>query len=878
MVAVAWLIAALSGLGAPGGAIAQATPGGRVERPTAASVNAAAGGIAAEPEKAAAAINLKEFAARSIARLAMMDVRIHAPLSPADFKVALLTLEIASDFTPDDLDLVRLRSVIADSAEDTDALEPLLRRLYVADARDTSAQYRLIGLRLSKIQVAEDRLRAYERFLGPDGASLDPSVRSRLASDAAFLHRERGEAQGFVEKLKIATSLDPTNRDAARAALEYFDQRVDDPVARLDLIANLLYADIADPQTHDELAHALASVGVFDGARRFSKTAQLIRDRAGLTQDAVGFLGELATDWCVDGAASVTQRLSVAIASRRQETEALIKQMQAQLIPTDDIPKPEDVRLDARLDRVRLLAAKTAGDQATLTAATADIRKSYDAALVEMRKMAAGGQVSAEDIAEQARALRVELVSLLSLADVEKEQASKDLDAVAGEAGNDATDPGFLEARAWVTLRGGDASAALRMFEPLAVDHAGSRIGVGAAQEALGNKAAAIATYRRIAREFPITGEAAWAVGRLIELTGQTDLDPDMTPKARRFYDALPAWLDDGATDPSKFMALAAELTQPSAHNLERSEVHLRLTNMSPIPLAVGPGLTIDSRAMVSPQLEVGMEEMRSTLPEVVDLRRRLRLLPNQSIDFSFWPDPGLTGWLIETNCRDAARVRFRVIQGYIRGQQGEVLVGPMSLACGTQAMIRSPLAETVLAPADFARRIADAPEADMARLVTVARSLLFSEKPEAARPVKGSAGANAAAALPTESLLSGEEKSAIAAAFAGRYSKAAPEARAIMVAGLPHASQVAEMRAFDDALKSESDARLVALIVLSRAADEQDPALVAAKSSSDARLAELASLLSQRLAEGKLPYAKLGPGLAGLVTPPVSSPAGSSK
>ncbi len=872
---------ALTAIFAPGGSTFAQTvdPGsGGLQQRTAASVTSA---LAAQPAPAPAgeaALDPKEFAARSVTRLALLDVRVHSPLTPADFQVALALLEIASEFAPQDLDLVRLRSVIAQNGEQWDTLEPLFRRLLAADPGDTAAQYRLITLRLNRIQLSEDRLRAYERFLGPDGAGLDASIRSRLASDAAFLHRERGEAQGFVDKLKLATSLDPTNKDAAKAALEYFDQRVDDPIGRLDLIANLMYADIADADTHEELARALASVGVFDGARRFSGTAQKILDRAGLSQDALGFLSELATDWCVDGAASVTQRLSVALASRRQETESLIKQLQAQLVPTDDIPRPEDVRLDARLDRVRLLAARTAGDQATIEAATGDVRKSYDAALAEMKKMVPSGQITEQDLAEQSRALKIELVTLLAHANVDLDAAAKDLDTVAAEADNDATEPGFREARAWVSLRQGAVGEAMGLFEPLSIERSVSRIGLAACQEAQGQKQAAISTYRGIVREFPITVESAWAVGRLIELTGSPEVDPALTPQARRFYAALPAWIGEVSTDPSRFMSLGVELTRPSAHNLERSEIQVRLTNISSVPLGVGPGETIDSRAIVAPQLEIGTDEVRSTQPEVLDLQRRLRLLPNQSIAFTCWPDPGVTGWIMETNCREAARVRFRVIQGFVRGGQGEVLVGPMSLSCGTSGMIRSPLPESMLAPEDFARRVADAPEQDLPRLVTVGRALLFADKGTNTTAGREAKSADAALSLDAQTLLTPGERSALARAFADRYAKASVPVRAIMLAGLPHASQFPEMSVFDEAARPEADPSLAALFIVSRVGDEQDPALAAAKSSPDARLARIAQLHAQRTADGKPPYAKLGPGYAGLLTAAVPQTPGPAK
>lgn len=94
-------------------------------------------------------------------------------------------------------------------------------RVVLLDPSDTVAQ-RLITARIAARQTAEERLEVYERMLGPRGASIDPTVRSRLALDAALIERERGELDRFLRYLTLATDLDRTNKEAHHLATSYF--------------------------------------------------------------------------------------------------------------------------------------------------------------------------------------------------------------------------------------------------------------------------------------------------------------------------------------------------------------------------------------------------------------------------------------------------------------------------------------------------------------------------------------------------------------------------------------------------------------------------------------------------------------------------------
>jgi tetratricopeptide (TPR) repeat protein len=207
--------------------------------------------------------------ADAVERLGLLNIRaIHTPTT-ADYASTALLLGMAQRYSPDDLSLIRRRGEAAWGAGDKDLLMELTSQAIKLDSTNTVAQLRLISSRLSEFQTVEERLSRIEAFLGPKGSSLDASIRSRLALDAALLYRERGDDVKFVEKLKQATQLDSSNKEAAILAMNYYTSRSSDPMGTLEMLTNLLFADPIDPNVHYELATHLASLGAFNEARRF---------------------------------------------------------------------------------------------------------------------------------------------------------------------------------------------------------------------------------------------------------------------------------------------------------------------------------------------------------------------------------------------------------------------------------------------------------------------------------------------------------------------------------------------------------------------------------------------------------------------------------
>ena len=211
----------------------------------------------AEPGVApAVATEAAGMAALALARIAMADLKLqsdperqHFP-DERDFRITAELLEVAHGLDPTDQDVLRLLIQAWTSAGDADRSDALNRELLALDPRDTVTQLAIVSSRISRLQNVDERLAAYENFLGSKGDKIDPAIRSRLAMDAALLKRERGDEDGFARTLTLACQLDPTNKDAATLALAYFSDRVPDAVGRFELLTNVLKADPFDPEVH----------------------------------------------------------------------------------------------------------------------------------------------------------------------------------------------------------------------------------------------------------------------------------------------------------------------------------------------------------------------------------------------------------------------------------------------------------------------------------------------------------------------------------------------------------------------------------------------------------------------------------------------------
>ncbi|MCL4743557.1 MAG: hypothetical protein KJZ54_15280 [Phycisphaerales bacterium] len=783
-----------------------------------------------------------EFLARSITRIALMDLRARLEPASSDFRIASHLLGMAQEVTPDDESIVRRRLEAAWSSGDQSLFMELTRRLVELDPGDTVAQLRLISDRIKRLQTAEERVAAYERLLGERGGSLDASIRSRLALDLALLLRERGDEQGFVARLLEAVQLDPTNKDAAALAWAYFSPGLTNPVDAFELQTHLLYADPIDPNVHRTLALMLAQAGAFEQAKRFYQSAARLFTISGLGSQETVVIESVVLEMQTSGPEKVVENLNLQLAIMRDRAARELRQAQEARMPTDTLTPPEEVRLGLAMDRIRIAAARAAGDEETVRAAAGDLRR----ALEETASKALNPQTmppgtDANQVRTQLMRLALQSWTLLAWAGAIDEYLLQQAEAVERTLGR--SDPEATVLLAMVALHKGEIESAFEMLEALPNQNDVSVMSaLAAAQEAMGWHDEASELYVRMARGAPLSLVGAWARVQARRLGAADPFETPLRAAMARAAEAVPSWIDRMSIEPRSFMSVRAEVINRDSGALERAGVRVVFQNIAPIPLGFGPDRAINSRVVFSPRIDVGTRTFfEDSGLEVIDVERRLRLRPGEALTIDLWPDPGFPGWIAEARATQTLRLNWRMLQGFLFGQGGSFEPGPLCLTALTGYQTRRPLADARL-PLD-----------DLLLLVEEAPRTRFPE-------MLGSVRARVLAGAATGDALSPSEMQTMAERLAERYARSGPHERRMMLAVVPNASMEPGMRAFDEAALAEEDPRTLSLALATRAIDPDHAAFDRAEASSDPREREFAALLRERLRSQGATYARCGP------------------
>ncbi len=792
--------------------------------------------------------------ARELTRIGHMDLRLQDSPTPEDLAMLDALLAIAQNLDPANQERLRRRVDLAYRLGDPERVEARTRELVRLDPKDTVALLRLISSRIAQIQTVEGRMEAYSRYLGPAGQKLGASIRSRLALDAALLAREQGDERGFVGLLTKAVQLDATNKDAAALAATFFSTRIpDDDAGQLELSLNLLLADPVDPHVHMLIARQLARVGLFAHARRFHVLASRIH-----VAEAGGVTDQLNTErlilaWHLRGPEAPLKEITDSLASQRYNAAVQLQAYQDQGLPTHGLIEPKDIRLGESLERIRVLAAHAAGDQELLAQSLNELRGSLEQ-LNRMRlspgELPPG--VTIEQVTSQATALTISLFLLHAWTGFNMEtiiQRLRDDPAIFGE---DA--PPILRAFAAIYVDSPEDAEA--RFRALLQSDATAWIGLGLALEIQGRLNEAVGAYARIALEYPLEPAGAWAHSRVSRLAGRDVLLSPQAEAMSRLASGVPAWIDRMIASPSSAMQLEAEFVRSSFTPLQPMQLRVTLRNASPAPLGLGGDRPIQSRLLVSPTIDVGIQRrIVTSLPEVLDLERRLRLNPREEVVATVDVLPAFTGWFMDSSIEATGRVRARVIQGFRQDAQGRLQKGPLALANETATVLRTTVAEAQMSPQELAIRIEQASESQLATSFLAARMLLIGIRgelePAAAQRIVG--------------------------ACVDRFPTLSPQTRALAILLLPTARLVPALRPFEDAVmifaSRESDRLVLAATLLTRVTEAGDPILDLEAVASDPELRAIAGGVRARAEREGVSYANTGPGVGKLIPRSLSRP-----
>lgn len=809
---------------------------------------ARAGQACASAPDAATAPDAESAARRalgvSIWRVALMDLRATGNPTPRDYSIAAAQLGHAARYLPGDAELARQWSEATWNAGDADQLQSATSRLVTLDARDTVAQLRLLGTRFARLHTADEKIAAYDRIWGEEGAraGLDVGIRGRFALDAALLSRESGDERGFVQRLGRALDLDATNKDAALLGLSYYEQRLDDRVGLVDWLTNLLLADPADPQVHLRLAREFAAGGAMEAASRFHRNAIALLtagDRGATVEQAIE---SRVLKVMLRGPKELFDSLNAQLRTAREACAAERAAREAAHQDLSGLTKPEELRLDMDSEPMRLVTALMLGEDAAAKASVGEMALTADedavAYMDPLRRPAGMGEDEARDRGNS-EILDAQLWRLVVGEQVDKvpEKMQQIGDAIPAD------DDRMIAARAMFLARTGHGAEAMAEL-----DHAGDLGQWGLVAKAISlavsgefeGAVRALGAAHRVAPLSPL-GLYVWhSRGVIMRAHSIPEPPEDAAQRTRleRADRAIGSWIDQVARDPRSFQSLAIRVDAAEAEALDTVGTTVVLRNITRVPLGLGAGRPINSRLLLAPALVAGSYSATSLASsEVIDLERRVRLGPGEAIEARVSPETGPLGYLIETLSVVQTQIRWRVVQGFEVRSNGAREPGPACLETMSTTLTRRPLLESRLPVPELASRLDSASLADLPRLLVAARSVLVMNSPIHTAP--------------------------LVEAIVRLYGRTPAPGRALVLASLPPATELSELQALDAAAAQETDPEVLWVAIPTRCTAPDSPLLAAGKASGDPGLVALAEAQTQRLGEDGSCFAKGGSGIA---------------
>ncbi len=808
---------------------------------------------AAQPSQDLAGDPVARAATDHASRAVLVDLRLGDAPTPSDYEIAARLFSIIAELAPGDAELARLETAAAFGTGDPSLLEDATARVVSLDPRDTVAQLRLITARIGKRQTAEERLAMYERLTGPRGRALDPSVRSRLALDAALIYREMGDLDSFLRMLTLATDLDRTNKEAQHLATSYYAEYSDTDAqglaGLLEMQLGLMYADPIDPNIHFGISRLLAVEGATAEASRFYQNGISILTRAGMLEPR-HMVESLALRWLLEGPRVVLDEIDRELRLLRDNARIRYEREKELDLPDRLLTPPEEAFLDPAYEKIRIIAAMDAQDAEALQTGLNELFAYAQHQYAEVQEA-----TKLDDEVTRARANQefaqnyVSLQFMRALANVELNALAQEIPQLPRAVGEREWNKIKRPLEAWVALRAGDLKRCREIVEEIGTGNSIMRVCKAELLVAEGDYRGAAREYDNIMRVDPFIPYGAWARSRSMELTGRTDPVTEAGRLMQRLVREVPTSIDTLTRDPSAVMSLRVDAVEPIFSASDRSRVRVELTNLTPFPLSMGPNRTISSRFLLGVSVDDPDQLLTPPQPVVLDLDRRFRLMPGEKLSGEVELERGINGLIFDAANRGVVRQRWQAWQDPQVDMTGAYRAGPYSLSDSTNKFQRT--------TRDASRR----PAAEIADLVASAGS-----GDETVRAIECAAA---------HIWRAGRAESALVAALIERYHNGDALDRLLMVAALPGETQAPGMAPFDQAVRTdlsreavravESPRALAAMVLLTRVTDADDPLLAAASGSGDPALAAAARLIGDRLAAERPAFATTGPGLGAL-------------
>jgi tetratricopeptide (TPR) repeat protein len=800
-----------------------------------------------------------------LARAAVLDLGLRKIPSPADYQLVTSYLSLASDLDPTNADLARSVVEAAWSAGDLESMINATRRVIKIDPGDTVAQLRLVSSVINQQQTIEGRLKLYDRFLSDAGKSLDSAVRSRLALDAALLEREHGNAQGFIERLHLATKFDASNKAAASLAAQFYSEATSDPVTMLEYQLKLLMADPLDPNVQVTIARIFAREGAYESARRFLGNAvNLYRLESGRAPSMVEEI-RIALNWQIDGPQRVLDDLNPMLEDRRAEAQARIDNYIELQLPIDDLLKPEEILYELGIDKIRLLAAFSLNDMEMTQKVLDDIDLTVNNEINAIGSILDQRGVNQNLLLTRVVAILADFQVMRAVVGLETEDIRGDIENIVSKV--PAIKSYFDSIEPLALYADGEYERAIEMSMEFPQTPVLGLIRA-LANEKIGNIEEASDILAALTSSYALESWGAFSRSKMIQLGIG---DRSFTTAGRQMAQiegTVPRWLDKMISRPSSFIYLDVIAPSDDIGPLENPTIKIRLKNLAPIPLAVGPSQPMDSRILIVPKIDndsLGFQGVASS--KVVSLNQRLRLRPLEEMVVEVPVDSPRTQWLIKMQSNASIRQRWRILQGFRPRTSDEVLSrADVPADASIFGIINSPLGLT--AQTDLVQRlILDESKSSVEMLI---ESLGSADEDTRRRAVIACAGRLMLPATNAE--LSSQEQSDLIDGLMELYTRSSNDERARLILLLPHRHQIPEMMAFDDhvmslilsdaLIDSQVDPIVLASALLTRADASDSPIFEVFDQVSDQRLVTIAEIIRDRLETSTPTLGTIGPGV----------------
>ncbi|MEM8782032.1 MAG: hypothetical protein AAGE65_04160 [Planctomycetota bacterium] len=563
------------------------------------------------------------------------------PPMPEALDAAAVLLERATALTPRDAERHRLRAEFAKLAGDAESRNAALAAYVRLEPRDDAALMGLLLARLDGTQTLDGRLAAIENVLNARNAEakLSAPLRSRLAWLAAEAALELGDTNRHVRWLRTSASLDPAFGPAARRTYALLAERGHGPKALGAAAKNWIEASPTDPAARLALADVLFTQAAYlDAAQQFANAARL--------STAAPLPWSAYRAWALSLGAAGDTRIALDLLA---QLENLVVAGQVPEEQLDAEALEPGLPLELEIVRLTLLGGAQPEDADRDEDALRDT-------LARVRKLFVAGQVQPIDRAW--------------------------IEAVFGDpetvgdalAGADFESVGATRALGWAALRRGDTEEAEDTLSKIDSDPL-SKLGL-AILTAVDDPGRA-RFFREIIRDSP-ESLAALITAQMLHDDGRS---PEPTPIGQTVLDLMQrtpiqVWRLDLEREPWLTLSIKARPASPRAFEPTVLEVSVR--NNAPVPVAVGPGLTVNGTVLLNTGVFAEGQAVGTLPTQVVDVSRRLTLRPGERVVVPHRLDWGVVG---QSAAGEPSRTFAFAMSGVLDPQvsaEGVVVMGVM--------------------------------------------------------------------------------------------------------------------------------------------------------------------------------------------------------